>query len=67
MSSPHVAGLGAYLLGLGYGVPGGDALCKSIKIISTKGAVVNVMKSPNRIAFNGGGAGVIKGAEATWG
>lgn len=67
MATPHVAGLGAYLLGLGYGVPGGNALCTSIKKLSTKGAVVNGNRSPNRIAYNGGGAEVIKALGVTWG
>lgn len=65
MASPHVAGLGAYLLGLGQG--GGNALCTRIKKLSTKGSVVDPKGSPNRIAFNGGGAEVFRGRGVTWG
>lgn len=61
MASPHIAGLGAYLLGLGYGSPGGNALCTSVKKIATTNVVVENMGSTKKIGFNGGGAEVIGG------
>ena len=66
MASPHVAGLGAYLLGLGYGGKGGVRVCADIKKIATTGAVVTPMRSPNRIAYNGGGEQKIEGLGARW-
>ncbi|KAI7088576.1 hypothetical protein KC356_g3179 [Hortaea werneckii] len=56
MASPHVAGLGAYLLGLpGKNYQGGKALCGTIKDLSTKNAIPLPL-SPNRLAYNGNGA-----------
>ena len=54
MATPHVAGLGAYLLGLeGKKTPA--ALCDRIKTLSTKGAIsgAGALLTPNQLAFNG--------------
>ena len=64
MSSPHVAGLGAYLLGLGTTPASSKAstqLCTYIKSLSIKNAVKNtlgfpVLFTPNNLAYNGNGA-----------
>ncbi|KAJ4371403.1 hypothetical protein N0V83_004620 [Neocucurbitaria cava] len=54
MASPHVAGLGAYLLGLGSA--GVDTLCDTIKELATKDKI-DPMRLPNgtvnALAFNG--------------
>jgi hypothetical protein len=52
MSSPHVAGLGAYLLGLeGFKAP--QVLCSYIASIGTSGALSGVPSGTvNKIAFN---------------
>lgn len=55
MASPHVCGLGAYLLGL-EGGSGGEGLCTRIKTLSTKGALGLLTLGPNRLAYNGNGA-----------
>lgn len=54
MSTPHVAGLVAYLLGLpaNGAKRGGLALCDRIKRLSTKDAVKDA-RGQNRIAYNG--------------
>ncbi|KAI5367427.1 putative peptidase S8/S53 domain, peptidase S8, subtilisin, Asp-active [Septoria linicola] len=57
MASPHIAGLGAYLLSLeGSRTP--DALCKRIQDLSTKNALNLGLQlfSGNRLAYNGNGA-----------
>ena len=66
MATPHVAGLGAYFLGLPLVPPakGGDALCTRIKRSSTKDAVANP-RSSNRLAYNN--AVTITGQGVTWG
>lgn len=51
MATPHVAGLGAYLLGLEGERSAGD-LCTRIQELSTKG-VVGLALSRNYLAFNG--------------
>lgn len=52
MASPHVAGLAAYLLGMG-AVQGGP-LCDKIVELSTKDAIKGSLKgTPNVLAFNG--------------
>lgn len=57
MASPHVAGLGAYLLGLN-GKQTVAALSSAIKSAATSGLVVNAGSgSPNLIAFNGNPSG----------
>lgn len=52
MAAPHVAGLGAYLLGL-EGAQDPEALCERIKTLSTKGAISGAILSGNRLANNG--------------
>lgn len=53
MATPHITGLGAYLLGL-EGARDPEALCQRIKTLSTKGTIKNAgLFSPNQIAFNG--------------
>lgn len=59
MASPHVAGLGAYLLGLeGAREPG--PLCERIRALSTKGKIraldTLLGLSKNQLAYNGNGA-----------
>lgn len=52
MASPHVAGLGAYLMAL-EGVRG-EAVCKRIKELATKDAIKNVPSGTTRdVVFNG--------------
>ena len=54
MASPHIAGLGAYWLGLGGGEVG--SLCERIQEIATKGAIDEVTLragTANLLAFNG--------------
>lgn len=53
MASPHIAGLGAYLLGLGNAV---DTLCETIQGLATKDAVdpsTLPAGTVNLLAFNG--------------
>lgn len=53
MASPHIAGLAAYLLGLGHVEVGG--LCEVIAGIATKGAIDPATLpsgTPNLLAFN---------------
>jgi hypothetical protein len=52
MASPHVAGLGAYLMTL-EGVRG-DAVCNRIKELATKDVIKNVPAgTTNDVVFNG--------------
>jgi hypothetical protein len=53
MASPHIAGLGAYLLGL-LGPKSPQALCDYIKETATKGAITGIPDGTvNQLAFNG--------------
>lgn len=54
MATPHVAGLGAYLLGL-EGKKSPAALCSRIKNTATKGKIqgLGALLTPNNLAFNG--------------
>jgi subtilisin family serine protease len=54
MASPHIAGLGAYLMGL-KGKQAPAALCNLIKSTATTGAIKGIpgVDTQNRIAFNG--------------
>ncbi|KAK8094670.1 subtilisin-like serine protease-like protein PR1A [Apiospora hydei] len=52
MATPHVTGLGAYLLTL-EGARTPSALCSRIQSLATVGVVQNAMSSNNRLAFNG--------------
>ncbi|WPH01167.1 subtilisin-like protein [Acrodontium crateriforme] len=55
MATPHITGLGAYLLGL-EGPRSATALCQRIIDLSTKSVTVNAGSgSPNRLAYNGDG------------
>ncbi|KXT11040.1 hypothetical protein AC579_7315 [Pseudocercospora musae] len=55
MATPHVTGLGAYLLVLeGSTTPA--ALCSRIQDLSTKNALSGTLLSGNRLAYNGNGA-----------
>lgn len=54
MASPHVAGLGAYILAL-EGSYSGKGLCDRLVQLSTQNAVTDVNGSPNRLAYNGNG------------
>nr|POF14199.1 cuticle-degrading protease [Quercus suber] len=56
MAAPHVAGLGAYILGLeGSMTP--QALCARLKDLATKNAISRPgLFSPNTLAYNGNGA-----------
>ncbi|KAH7024570.1 peptidase S8/S53 domain-containing protein, partial [Microdochium trichocladiopsis] len=52
MASPHVAGLGAYMLSIAaYRTP--EEMCKYLKSIATKGAVKNAGITKNKLAYNG--------------
>lgn len=52
MAAPHVAGIAAYLLGLGYG--GVEGLCDRIAALATVGAVREVPEdTKNLLAHNG--------------
>ncbi|KAK4504099.1 hypothetical protein PRZ48_005014 [Zasmidium cellare] len=59
MATPHITGLGAYLLGL-EGARTPDALCKRIQDLSTKNkinmGVAILPPSKNYLAYNGNGA-----------
>jgi hypothetical protein len=57
MASPHIAGLGAYLLALeGKKTPA--ALCNYIKSTALSGAITGLPSSTtNRLAFNGNPSG----------
>ncbi|KAI9659616.1 MAG: subtilisin-like serine protease [Alyxoria varia] len=57
MASPHVAGLGAYLLAL-EGARSPAALCSRIVALSTKNVIVGIRGTgtPNAVAYNGNGA-----------
>ncbi|KAJ2989373.1 hypothetical protein NUW58_g3501 [Xylaria curta] len=52
MASPHIAGLGAYLLSL-EGARDPIALCKRMQDLATKNIVTNAMSPNNMVAFNG--------------
>lgn len=57
MATPHITGLGAYLLALeGSRTP--SALCQRIGELSTKNALNLGLQlfSPNKLAYNGNGA-----------
>jgi hypothetical protein len=56
MASPHVAGLGAYLLGLeGKQTPA--ALTSRIQTLSTKSKITGIKSgTPNSLIYNGNGA-----------
>lgn len=56
MASPHVAGLAAYLLGLGDAPSDPQELCSYIGELSTKGALSGAILSKNQLAYNGNGA-----------
>lgn len=54
MACPHVAGLSAYLIGLGAGSP--QEVVDQIKKLATKNAVQDIGSgSPNALAYNGSG------------
>jgi len=54
MATPHITGLGAYLLALeGSRTP--DALCKRLQDLSTKNALSGAILSKNYLAYNGNG------------
>lgn len=56
MASPHIAGLGAYLIGL-EGTRSPSALCQRIQSLSTKSVIASAGSgSPNYLAYNGNGA-----------
>ncbi len=52
MAAPHVAGLGAYLLGL-EGDRDPVALCERMQVLATKDVVTDSMSPNNMVAFNG--------------
>lgn len=54
MATPHVAGLGAYLLAL-EGAKSPTDLCTRISNLSTKNKIKGLgsLLTPNRLAFNG--------------
>ena len=52
MACPHVAGVGAYLLGL-EGPRNGIQLCDRIVALSTKNAISGLNGEPNRLLYNG--------------
>ncbi|KAI0403756.1 oryzin precursor [Xylaria palmicola] len=52
MSSPHIAGLAAYLLGL-EGPRGPVALCRRMQDLATKSVVTDAKSANNMVAFNG--------------
>ena len=55
MATPHIAGLGAYLLGY-YGKQNPSRLGDLIKGLATKGVVKNIYANtgtPNLLAYNG--------------
>ncbi|KAI1430149.1 oryzin precursor [Xylaria sp. FL1777] len=54
MSAPHIAGLGAYLLGL-EGDRDPIALCARMQELATKNVVTDSMSPNNMMAFNGAG------------
>lgn len=60
MSSPHIAGLGAYLLGAGLGKV--ETLCETIQNLAAKDVISDVVgATPNLLAYNGAGdSGVSK-------
>lgn len=56
MASPHIAGLGAYLLAL-EGTRTPSALCARIQSLSTKNVIASAGSgSPNYLAYNGNGS-----------
>ena len=56
MAAPHVAGLGAYLLGLN-GKVSPASLTTTIKSLSTKNKITSIKSgTPNEIIYNGNGA-----------
>jgi hypothetical protein len=57
MASPHIAGLGAYLLALN-GRRAPEALCDYIKSLATSNAISGLPSgTTNRLAFNGNPSG----------
>jgi len=54
MATPHITGLGAYLLAL-EGLRTPDALCKRLQDLSTKNALSGAILSKNYLAYNGNG------------
>lgn len=52
MATPHVTGLGAYLLGL-EGARDPEALCKRIQELATADVVGDAMSTNNLLAYNG--------------
>lgn len=54
MASPHIAGLGAYLLGAGLGKV--DTLCQTIQKLAVQDVVTDVVEpTRNLLAYNGAG------------
>ncbi|EAT81068.1 hypothetical protein HBI56_103670 [Parastagonospora nodorum] len=54
MATPHITGLGAYLLGL-EGSRNPKALCERIQELSTKNTLSSALLSKNYLAYNGNG------------
>lgn len=54
MATPHITGLGAYILAI-EGSYSGKGLCDRIVQLATTGVVSNANGSPNRLAYNGNG------------
>jgi subtilisin family serine protease len=54
MATPHITGLGAYLLGL-EGSRNPKALCQRIQDLSTKNALSGTLLTRNYLAYNGNG------------
>lgn len=52
MACPHVAGVGAYLLGM-EGSRNGAQLCSRIQELSTKDVISNLKGEQNRLLYNG--------------
>lgn len=55
MATPHITGLGAYLLAL-EGPRDPKALCKRIQDLSTKNTLSGLLLTKNYLAYNGNGA-----------
>jgi hypothetical protein len=54
MASPHIAGLGAYLLGAGLAEV--KTLCETIQKLAAQDVITGVMEpTPNLLAYNGAG------------
>jgi cerevisin len=52
MSSPHIAGLGAYLIGAGLAEV--DMLCETIQSLANQNAITGIPgDTPNFLAYNG--------------